>query len=155
MPVAAGGLAVAVPWDCGQCGHHWEPLAVHQQRVRCPACRHQQRIRVPGDTRGGPVTRRQLTAVMLEFERLRLGAAADRPRRLELLARLAGRDTVSSTRDLTMGEAGRCLRYLRTFADRGELEAWQPPPHLAVLIWQSAAHAVADMAARIMGSWRP
>jgi hypothetical protein len=54
MPAAAGGLAVAVPWDCGQCGHHWEPLAVHQQRVRCPACRHQQRVRVPGAARLRP-----------------------------------------------------------------------------------------------------
>ncbi len=50
-------MAVRVPWTCARCGHLWEPLAVHQQRVNCPACRHQQRVRLPGvpDRRRKPI----------------------------------------------------------------------------------------------------
>ncbi len=67
-----------------------------------------------------PATPNQVGAIVHECERLGL---ADRAERLAITAALAGLDELASTRDLTMGEAGRLCRMLPLVADRAELLA--------------------------------
>jgi hypothetical protein len=65
-----------------------------------------------------PATLAQRGAVMGECDRLGL---ADRGERLAILAVLLGLDALGSTRDLTMGQAGKIVRALRLARDRAEL----------------------------------
>ena len=82
-----------------------------------------------------PLTLVQLGAIHGEFRRLGFDPA-DRAGRLEVtaaLARVSG--GIESTRELTMGEAGRVIGALRDCPGRAELAArLAPPPTLAVLI---------------------
>jgi hypothetical protein len=66
-----------------------------------------------------PLTLTQLGAIHGEFRRLGY-RAADRTDRLRVTERLARSGPIETTRDLTMGEAGRTIRALRecyTLAD--------------------------------------
>ena len=57
-----------------------------------------------------PLTRNQLGAIHGEWNRLGL---FDRPERLRLSAAIAQAEPIGSTKDLTMGEAGRLVCQLR------------------------------------------
>lgn len=67
-------------------------------------------------------TANQVGAILGEFERLGFGDA-DRAERLAVTAVVLGLDELASTRDLTMGEAGRLLRMLQHCPDRSSLPA--------------------------------
>lgn len=85
-----------------------------------------------------PLTGNQLGAVHREFERLGYGRA-DRAARLEISARLAGYPgKLASTKDLTMGEAGRLVGALRACRAREDLYA--------------AASSSADSAPGVLGA---
>lgn len=61
-----------------------------------------------------PLTLKQLGAIHREFARLGFDHLADRDERLDVTAELAGIDwELSSTKELTMGEAGRVVGALR------------------------------------------
>jgi hypothetical protein len=59
-----------------------------------------------------PLTLNQLGAIHRRFAALGLDEHRDRPARLAITARLAGVPEVGSTKELTMGEAGRVIRSL-------------------------------------------
>ncbi len=67
-----------------------------------------------------PATANQVGVIRREFERLGLGADG-RAERLAISAVLLGFGGLDSTRDLTMGDAGRLYRMLLGFRDRDEL----------------------------------
>lgn len=70
-----------------------------------------------------PLTLNQLGAIHREFERLGFGEA-DRAERLEvsaILARYPGQ--LATTKDLTMGEAGRLVGVLRSCCNLEDLDA--------------------------------
>lgn len=59
-----------------------------------------------------PLTDNQHGRILAEFERLGFHPRYDRAERLRLTAILAGADPLGSTRDLTMGQAGRAVGLL-------------------------------------------
>jgi hypothetical protein len=67
-----------------------------------------------------PATPNQVGRIRAEFGRLGL---TDRAGRLAITAALAGLDDLGSTRDLTLGQAGRLCGMLPHVASRGELLA--------------------------------
>jgi hypothetical protein len=67
-----------------------------------------------------PATPNQVGVIRREFGRLGLGADG-RAERLAISAALLGLGGLDSTRDLTMGEAGRLYRMLLDFRHRDEL----------------------------------
>jgi hypothetical protein len=70
----------------------------------------------------------QLGAIMREFDRLGFGEE-DRAERLAVCARIAGLESLASTRDLHLGEAGLILRTLMGCRHRGDLPpAPEPRP---------------------------
>ena len=82
---------------------------------------------IAADVREAPATPNQLGAVMRELHRLDLAHPAWRDCRLDVLAVLAGRDSLASTRDLADGEAGKLVRVLgecRDARDLAVLVAW-------------------------------
>lgn len=64
----------------------------------------------------------QVGRIVAEFERLGFGEA-DRAGRLAVTAALAGLDRLGSTRDLTLGQAGKLCGMLPRIASRDELPA--------------------------------
>jgi hypothetical protein len=69
-----------------------------------------------------PPTPNQLGRLHAEFERLGYHPA-DRDARLAVCAALLGLESLGSTCDLTMGDAGRLVRMLLDTGDRSELPA--------------------------------
>ena len=69
-----------------------------------------------------PATQMQVGAIHGQFRRLGYGHA-DRDRRLAACAALLGLDALDTTTTLTMGDAGRAVRILQSFADRAEMDA--------------------------------
>lgn len=100
------------------------------------------RTRRPTD----PLTATQLGAVHGEFERLGFGRE-DRADRLAISAALAGYPgELESTKDLTMGEAGKLIGILRECEDITDLmDPDEPPDEPPVTPWHEtvAAFAVA------------
>jgi len=72
-----------------------------------------------------PATRGQLGAIMREFDRLGFGAY-DRAERLAICARIIGLETLRSTKDLRLGEAGQLIRALMDCRSRADLPAAAP-----------------------------
>ena len=68
-----------------------------------------------------PATPNQIGAVHVEFRRL--GLDGDRPARLAAAAVLLGLDSLSSSRELTMGQAGFLIHTLPGLAGAGDLAA--------------------------------
>ncbi|MGA2828448.1 MAG: hypothetical protein ABSF03_20280 [Streptosporangiaceae bacterium] len=68
-----------------------------------------------------PTTPNQIGAVHGEFRRL--GLDVDRPARLAAAAALLGLDSLRSSRDLSMGQAGYLIQTLRGLAGGGDLAA--------------------------------
>ena len=66
-----------------------------------------------------PATPNQIGAVHGEFHRL--GLDGDRPGRLAVAAALLGLDGLTSSRNLSMGQAGYLVKTLRSLAGAGEL----------------------------------
>jgi len=93
-----------------------------------------------------PLTLNQLGRIHAEFYRLGFHVSADRAERLRLTAALARVPTIGSTKDLTMGEAGRTVGALtgcRTAADLYSLAEPEPEPEprgllAALWAWLSA-----------------
>ncbi len=83
-----------------------------------------------------PLTWNQLGGIHREFARLGFRDPADRAERLRLTAALAWSEPITSTKDLTIGEAGRAIRALigcRTAAELYALAEPQPRGLLADL----------------------
>jgi hypothetical protein len=92
-----------------------------------------------------PLTRTQLGAVHGEFERLGFGRA-DRAERLEISAAVAGYPgKLATTKDLTMGEAGRLIGVLRQCDDIADLidPDESPPAGPPAAPWHEAVAAFA------------
>ncbi len=70
-----------------------------------------------------PATRNQCGAIMREFERFGFHHRRNRAERLAACASLLGIDELSSTTDLTQGQAGQLVRALEHITDRAAL--WQ------------------------------
>lgn len=64
-----------------------------------------------------PLTATQRGAVLGEFRRLGLDSPADRSRRLAVSAAILGLDELTSTADLSMGQAGQLVSALRSITD--------------------------------------
>jgi hypothetical protein len=110
-----------------------------------------------------PLTLGQLGAVHGEFRRLGF-RPADRRERLEITAGLAQiPDGLESTRDLTMGEAGRVVGALRSCRNDGELAALldaQPGsvPALSPASMRSGpslGEAIVTVVACLIAAWHP
>jgi hypothetical protein len=69
-----------------------------------------------------PATSMQIGAIHGEFRRLGFGED-ERVERLAISADLLHLGELASTSDLTMGDAGRLVRLLRSYQDRAELAA--------------------------------
>lgn len=92
-----------------------------------------------------PLTLNQLGTVHKEF--VRLGwPLADRAGRLALSAILAEYPgKLASTKDLTMGEAGRLIGALRSCRSRADLPALADPPAAPVALpWRELIAAIAE-----------
>ena len=76
--------------------------------------------------RTDPLTVNQLGRIHAEFGRLGFGRA-DRPERLRITAKLAESGPIRSTKDLTMGEAGRAVNALRRCRTAGDLYEMTTP----------------------------
>lgn len=70
-----------------------------------------------------PLTGNQLGAIHREFYRLGFHVTADRAERLRLTAELARVPSIESTKDLTMGQAGRVVGLLTGCGTARELYA--------------------------------
>jgi hypothetical protein len=84
----------------------------------------------------GPLTTNQLGAIHREFYRLGFHIKADRAERLRLTAILAESEPISSTKELTTGQAGRAVGLLtgcRTTRDLYALAEPEPRGLLAAL----------------------
>lgn len=93
---------------------------------------------------GGRCTPRQWGAIRGEFRRL---LVADRSVRLGLTARLLGLPPVESTRDLSMGDAGRLVAMLRGCESPAELARLAAAhPTLAELLGEIAAALIQALA---------
>ena len=68
-----------------------------------------------------PATPNQVGAIRGEFRRL--GLDGDRSARLAAAAALLGLDSLSSSTDLTMGQAGHLVKTLRSLTGAGQLAA--------------------------------
>jgi hypothetical protein len=100
-----------------------------------------------------PLTVNQLGAIHREFYRLGFHVSADRDERLRLTAALVGSGPIGSTKDLTMGEAGRAVGALSacgTAADLYALAEPEPEPEpeapaapVVTLGWALLAFAIA------------
>ena len=73
-----------------------------------------------------PLTLNQLGRIHREFERLGFGPA-DRPERLRLTAVLARSGPIASTKELSMGEAGRTVNALLRCQTADDLYAMTTP----------------------------
>jgi len=74
-----------------------------------------------------PATRDQLGAIMRECDRLGFGAY-DRAERLAICARIIGLETLRSTKDLRLGEAGQLVHALMDCRSRAGLPVAAAPP---------------------------
>lgn len=87
-----------------------------------------------------PLTLNQLGRIHREFARLGFRELADRAERLRLTAALAWSEPIGSTKDLTMGEAGRAIGALtgcRTAAELYELAEPEPESRgLLAALWE-------------------
>lgn len=91
-----------------------------------------------------PLTANQLGAVHREFERLSYGRA-DRAARLNISARLAGYPgQLASTKDLTMGQAGRLVGALRACHGPADLRAAAARGTAPRRPWRELVIAIAD-----------
>lgn len=97
-----------------------------------------------------PLTANQLGAIHREFRRIGFRGAAVRAERLRLTAILAGRPgELATTKDLTMGEAGRVARALigcRTARDLYALAEPEPRSKRAPGPWEALAALIAWLA---------
>jgi len=93
-----------------------------------------------------PATRNQIGAVRAEFRRL--GLDGDRPGRLAAVAAIVGLDSLSSVKDLSMGQAGHLVKTLRSLADAGQLAAACHAPAGA-----QGTSALAELAA-VCAAWQ-
>lgn len=81
-----------------------------------------------------PLTANQLGAIHLEFIRLGFDTEEDRGERLWLTGELARSGPIGSTKELSMGEAGRVVNALgrcRTPGELYELAGGEPPGLIA------------------------
>jgi hypothetical protein len=109
---------------------------------------------VSGQDRATPA---QVSAVNNQFWYLGF-RRADRAERLAACATLLGLDGLSSTKDLTAGQAGQLVRMLAQLRARGELDAalaaaYKAPDEPADI--DAPAFAVALTFALCSGTWRP
>ena len=103
-----------------------------------------------------PATRLQVGAIHGEFRRLGYRDPWNRAARLAVTARLAEREPVEPSKDLTMGEAGPALRVLQQCEDGGSLHwaAYGPPDYwgqfaLALIAALRTTGRIANTAGRI------
>jgi hypothetical protein len=83
-----------------------------------------------------PLTSNQLGAIHREFYRLGFHVTADRAERLRLTAELARVPSIDSTKDLTMGQAGRVVRLMIGCSTVRELYALTEPRGLLAGLWR-------------------
>ncbi|MGH3283602.1 MAG: hypothetical protein ACRDPD_02760 [Streptosporangiaceae bacterium] len=81
----------------------------------------------------GPLTGNQLGRIHAEFRRLGFHVDRDRGERLWLTGELSGAGPIGSTRELTMGEAGRMVGILTGCRSVRELYALAEPEPRGVL----------------------
>lgn len=81
-----------------------------------------------------PLTINQLGRMHVEFARLGLDGPADRAERLRITAALAlAPAPITSTKDLTMGQAGRAIRVITGCRTAGELYVLAEPKPRGIL----------------------
>lgn len=90
------------------------------------------RTRTTGRLDTGPLTVNQLGRIHQEFARLGFGRA-DRRERLRLTAELARSGPIGSTKDLSMGEAGRAIGALGHCLTTDDLYAMTTPEPRGIL----------------------
>jgi hypothetical protein len=98
-----------------------------------------------------PATANQRGALMHEFERLGFHSRYDRAERLRVIAALTGADQVTSTADLTMGQAGALIDALQGCATRRGLRHLAGVEHRADLL-EARPQTLADLGT-ILSRW--